>query len=119
MSAKLKWNVHPRLQIELDATSIKDAFEQMSAYSVLAETKCGLCESVRVYPRHRVSKGFSFYEMSCPDCKAVFSFGQHKDMDTLFPKEREGWHRFVPGDGEGSSSSTDSTYGSRSDEDVF
>lgn len=76
-----------RMRIEQDIAKGKDAFEFVARISELFEEKeCGCCHSANIVPSVREHDSYKFYEYKCLDCTARFSFGQHKEGGTLFPK---------------------------------
>lgn len=110
MTTKINYKVNDRATIQVEANSPIDAIEQIGHYvMILSMTTCGACQSKNVHPDHQNRAGYDFYSMRCHDCGSEFSFGQHRDRDTLFPKTDKGWHRFQKS--ESSSDNTDDTGG--------
>ena len=89
MVARIKYPVG-RAWIEVEAQSVKDAMRDLSEYAeVFGETVCGVCQSDKVCPAHRVAKGYDFYEMECLSCGAKLSFSQTREGERLFPKRKD------------------------------
>lgn len=80
-----------RLTVECEAGNIKDLIKALSQVVEVfgAENECGCCHSHRLRPRYRDPQGNSYYELHCDDCGADFTFGQHKEKPTLFPKRSD------------------------------
>lgn len=73
--------------IENEIAKLKDAFEFAARVQELfTQEECGCCHSKRIAPSVREVDEYKFYEWRCLDCTAAFSFGQHKQGGTLFPK---------------------------------
>lgn len=95
MTTKISYRVNERATIQVEANTPMDAIEQIGHYvMILSMTKCGSCQSTNVHPQHDNRKGFDFYCVKCHDCGSEFSFGQHREGDTLFPKTEQGWHKW-------------------------
>ena len=103
MVARIKYPVG-RAWIEVEAQSVKDAMRDLSEYAeVFGETVCGVCQSDKVTPEHRVAKGYDFYSMVCQSCGAKLDFGQTREGERLFPKRKDrdnneigkqGWNQY-------------------------
>lgn len=95
MSTKINYRVNDRVTIQVEANGPIDMMEQIGHYvMILSQNTCGLCQSSNVHPEHAARSGYDFYSMRCFDCGGEFSFGQHKEGGTLFPKTDKGWHKF-------------------------
>lgn len=89
MSVRVRYPVG-RAWLDVEAVSVKEAIKELSEFvEVLGEAKCGLCESDWVQPRHRLARGYDFYEMACLSCGARLSFGQTREGGRLFPKRKD------------------------------
>lgn len=95
------------LTFEVEGGSPKDLFENIANLQSVfeAEERCGLCDSPAIRFRVREAAGNKYYELFCVDCRARFSFGQHRQGGGLFPKRRDeagnllpsrGWARWEP-----------------------
>ena len=98
-----------RLLFKVEGGSQKDLFEAISDLQEIfeADDACGMCKSTNIRFRVREFKGNKYFELRCLDCNAQFSFGQNKDMKSLFPKRKDedgnwlpnkGWFKWVPKD---------------------
>lgn len=119
---KAQYRVNPDMMLELEGGNQKELFQAMAQAAEIFGTHwlmCGCCKDRNFKPRPvvRVNKEKqSFYELHCtnPQCGARFSFGQNKDMKSLFPqrnytkshpkkgqpKPDGGWVKWKPGDDE-------------------
>lgn len=93
MSYKAQVKVSPTTVVEVSGADIKEVFRRRAeAEEVLAEEKCGVCESPRIrYVVRKVSKGknnYEYFEVHCRACGARLAFGQSQDTTSLFPKRR-------------------------------
>ncbi len=95
MKANIK--VSPTTIVEVEGADIKELFRKRAeAEEVMGEKGCGLCEdtAIRYVVREVTTKkgAFSYFEAHCqnPGCRARLSYGQGKDMKSLFPKRRLG-----------------------------
>lgn len=91
-----------RLQCEVQGDSIKEIIKQIGPIAEIldSDTTCGCCTSGNIHPRCRKAGEYEYYELVCSDCGAQMSFGQSKDMKSLFPKRKEhpetrGWSVYV------------------------
>lgn len=77
-----------RMIVEFPAESVKELFEKSgSLFEALGgDSQCGKCESKHIFPRVRMAGKYSYYELVCGDCGAKLSFGQSKDLVTIWPK---------------------------------
>ena len=89
-TAKVRMQVG-KVWVEVDAMSVKEAFQALSDYAEpFRETTCGLCQGTDVVPNFRESKeGYAFYEMQCSSCGARLEFGQTKEGGRLFPRRKD------------------------------
>ena len=61
-----KFKVNDSLWTEFEASSVKDAFEQMSEFNeVFAKEPCGCCKSTEVRHICRAVGEDKFYELKC------------------------------------------------------
>lgn len=83
-----------RLLIKVEGETQKALFKELAAAQEVfeAESDCGCCKSTDIHFRVREVDGNEYYELVCTTCGAVFSFGQHKKNNTLFPKRRSDDH---------------------------
>lgn len=89
MSVRIRYPVG-RCWLDVEAVSVKEAIKELSEFlDVLGESQCGLCGSEHVQPRHRLAKGYDFFEMFCLACGARLDFGQTREGDHLFPKRKD------------------------------
>lgn len=94
-----------KLLIKFTGDNIKDVFQEIAqAVEIFdAQDKCGKCGSTNINPHFRIAgkDKYKYYELQCgnPECGARFSFGQSKDMKSLFPKYEEGWTIYRPNGG--------------------
>lgn len=92
----LKARYAPRtdLEIEVDASSVKDLFGQLAVVAeIFSEPSCGACKSQAIIPIVRKSKDkkgkeFTYYELKCCKCNSRLAFGQSSDTENLFPKRK-------------------------------
>ncbi len=91
-----------RLQCEVQGDSIKEIIKQIGPIAEIldSDTACGCCQSENIHPRCRKAGDYEYFELVCSDCGAQMSFGQAKDMKSLFPKrkghpETRGWSVYV------------------------
>lgn len=94
-----------RITFELEGSGQKDLFEGIAALQEVFESdsKCGVCGATDIKFRVRKVDSFTFYELHC-SCGARLSFGQSKDMKSLFPKRKDdtgwlpdrGWSKYQP-----------------------
>jgi len=82
-----------RMMIKVEAETQKELFLKVSQAADVfdAQEECGECKSKMIRPRVRELEKGSYYELICESCGAQFSFGQHKNGGTIFPKHKEGW----------------------------
>ncbi len=102
-----------RLTIEYEAATAKQAFEFVAAVAELfEEPECGCCKSKNIRPEKRVVGDYTYFAFRCGDCDAQLSFGQKKDLKSLFAKRTDenkqalgnrGWHHWRKDDGQQSS----------------
>jgi hypothetical protein len=86
---KLSVKVAPKIIVEVEEKSQKEAFEALaSAFEVFGESQCGKCNSGEIKPVVREVDGNKYYEMKCNNCFAVLQYGAHKNNVTLFPKRK-------------------------------
>lgn len=96
---KINYKVNERATIQVEANTPMEMIEQIGHYvMVLSMTECGDCHSKDVHPEHANRKGYDFYSVRCHACGYEFSFGQHREGDTLFPKTDQGWHKWQASD---------------------
>jgi hypothetical protein len=83
--------------------------EVVDAISMFSEmpTACGNCHSTDVNFRVRRAKGekgenYKYYAIKCNSCLHEFQLGQTSDGQRLFPKYKEGWKKWEPGDNDNS-----------------
>ena len=89
MSMRIRYQVG-KAWLDVEAESVKEALKDISEFSeIFGETVCAACGRDNAQPRHRVAKGYDFYEVACLSCGAVLSFGQAKEGGRLFPKRRD------------------------------
>jgi len=98
-----------RLFFKVEGGTQKELFENIADLQEVfeADEACGMCKSTNIRFRVRDVKGNKYFELRCLECNAQFSFGQNKDMKSLFPKRRDeegkplphgGWFKWVPKD---------------------
>lgn len=100
---KATYRVNPGLTVEVEGATQKEVFEQLAraaeVFGAHLWQECGRCKSPGHRPRPvvRTPQDFVYYELQCtnPECGARFSFGQNKDMKSLFPKPDPGWHVYT------------------------
>lgn len=80
-----------RLQCEVQGDSIKEIIKQIGPIAEIldSDTACGCCQSENIHPRCRKAGDYEYFELVCSDCGAQMSFGQSKDMKSLFPKRKD------------------------------
>ena len=104
MEAQYK-TTNGRLTFKVDGDQ-KVLFKQVAMIQEIfdAESECGICKSKEIRFRTREVEGNTYYELICTGCGANFSFGQHKQGGTLFPKRKGedgkplpngGWSKWV------------------------
>ncbi len=91
-----------RLQCEVQGDSIKEIIRQIGPIAEIldSDSQCGCCQSENIHPRCRKAGDYEYYELVCSDCGAQMSFGQSKDLKSLFPKRKDhpdtrGWSVYV------------------------
>src|SRR5579863_2661605 len=79
-----------RLTIKVVGDEQKELFRQLAVVQDIfdGESECGLCHSPDIKFQVRAIDGNEYFELVCTKCNAQFSFGQHKNGKTLFPKRR-------------------------------
>ncbi len=97
-----------RIGFEVAGDNVKDIFREIALVQEIFESEaaCGCCKGTTIRFLYRVVDDYTFYELACQNiqCRARFSFGQHKKGGTLFPKYKEGddwlpnrgWSRYQP-----------------------
>lgn len=87
-----------RLKLQFDCQGVKELVQRSSQITEIFEAadKCGLCESRNISPTHREYEGNSYYSITCHDCGAYLSLGQHKTGGTLFVKRDQGKNGWMP-----------------------
>jgi hypothetical protein len=94
-AARVKVNLHPRVQVEVEADSPKELVQALADFGeVLQAWSCGKCESTLVGWSHRTAGGHEFYGLRCFACGAQADFGQLKDGRGLFFKRDKGWYHY-------------------------
>ena len=93
-----------RLEFEHETSSVKEAFEWLSAIQELfEENACGLCGKDHLTYEVREFDGNNYYKLVCRDCHATLDFGQRRDGANLFIKRKDpegnqlpnhGWYRY-------------------------
>ena len=92
--------LNKRLNVEIDAESVKDVFKKLAEFQeVFDESNCGLCKSDNLQFVVRTVDSNDYYELRCKGCSAKLAFGQLKAGGSLFPKRKEhyeskGWHKW-------------------------
>jgi hypothetical protein len=92
-----------RVQIEMEAPTVKDAFAGVAQLEeVFSEPCCGCCQSANIRPELREFEGNKYYKVLCTDCGATLDLGQYKDVarglfvkrksDDGAPMPRRGWY---------------------------
>lgn len=105
---KVQLKVGPKAIVEAEGESVKKVFEQIArlAEVFVHASKCGACQSENVTPQVRENSGYTFYEITCLDCRARLTFGQTKEGHALFPQRKDkagnwldnnGWVKFERG----------------------
>lgn len=94
-----------RITFEIEGGSQKELFEGISLLQEVfeADSTCGVCNSPEIRFRVRKVDTYVYYEYHCK-CGARLSFGQSKDMKSLFPKRKDdsgwlpdrGWSKYQP-----------------------
>lgn len=98
-----------RIVFEIEGGNQKELFENIADLQEVfeADSSCGMCKSQDIHFRVREVKGNKYFEIRCGACNAQFSFGQNKDMKSLFPKRKgedgnwlpnRGWFKWTPQD---------------------
>ena len=91
------------LSIEVEGQSQKELFNELAkAQEVFSYAACGKCggEELRFVVRNVDNN--DFYELHCltSQCRARFTFGQHKSQDdTLFPRRKNKQGDWLPNKG--------------------
>ncbi len=87
-----------RIVFEVDGGTQKELFENIAEVQEVYESHsaCGKCQSQDIHFRVREVKGNRYYELRCRHCNAQFSFGQNKDMKSLFPKYKDDQGNWLP-----------------------
>lgn len=98
-----------RLTFKVSGENPKALFKEIATIQDLfeAESSCGCCQGESLKYQARQVDEYDFFELVClnPDCRARFSFGQHKKGGGLFPKRKSesgdwlpnrGWSRYIP-----------------------
>lgn len=104
---KITFKVNDNITLETTANKQNEAFQQISdMQEIFGEKSCGCCNSNNIRFNARKAKNkdgkiFIYYEMSCNECSAKLSFGQHNNNEgTLFVKRTDdparGWAKYVP-----------------------
>lgn len=89
---KAEIQVSPHLVISVEAEEQKKLFKEIAvAQEVFGENRCNKCQSTDLRFVVRTVDGNDFYELHCrnKECKARFSFGSHRQNETLFPKKKD------------------------------
>lgn len=87
---KVHMTVLNGMNLEFEATSIKDLFRKSSEVNeVLAEPCCGMCKSESIVPRYRKVDTYEYFELLCKSCGATLKFGQTKADQKLFPHRKD------------------------------
>lgn len=74
---------------KLEGRDNKDIFTSLAQlHEVFGESSCGLCNSTKIRPVHRINGKFHFYEYHCenPGCRARLTMSQSDDG--LFPNRK-------------------------------
>jgi hypothetical protein len=75
--------------VRVDGDTQVDLFRAIGEIEeVFGHRACGKCASENIFFSARHVKEFTYYEMRCRDCNAQLSFGQHRNGETLFVKNR-------------------------------
>lgn len=94
MGLKARYGPRPDLEIEIDASSVKELFGQLATVAeIFSEPACGLCKSQAILPivrktKDKKNKEHEYYELRCTKCGARLAFGQSLDKENLFPKRK-------------------------------
>jgi len=105
---KAKWKCE-RYEIEAEGAGSVEVFDELSSLiEILANTRCGACDSEEVIPRLRESGDYKFRELLCRSCGCTLGLGQKRSDGSLFPKrndrdgkrlENGGWVKWQPREG--------------------
>jgi predicted adenine nucleotide alpha hydrolase (AANH) superfamily ATPase len=103
MKAKYK-TFNGTIEFEVEGSTEKEIFKQIAKLQeVFKGEYCGCCKKNNVRLQVRTVDENDFYELKCDSCGAVFSYGQHKKGNSLFPKRKDengnwlpnnGWHKW-------------------------
>ena len=103
---KVKFKPTSNLEFELEGSGQKEIFKELAiVQEIFSEKACGLCKNEALKYVVRNVDNNDYFELRCPACGGLLSFGQHKKGGTLFPKRKDdnsnwlpngGWHKWVP-----------------------
>ena len=92
-----------RIEFELEAENAKGLFGAIASIQEVfdIERRCGVCQCEDLKYQMRLVDDNDFYELVCMNqqCRARFSFGQHKKGGGLFPKRKDGDGNWIPSGG--------------------
>jgi hypothetical protein len=89
-----------RVEIELEVTTGKQAFEFVAAVQELfEEPACGKCKSEILHCVVREIQGNKYFSLSCAQCGAQLDFGQNKDGKGIFVKRYDKDKQPLPNNG--------------------
>lgn len=98
--AVIKRNIVPGCQIEIEAKTPVEAFDQLGRFSeILSIDTCKCGGGVKHERRNATSsdgKRCVYYSLRCLKCGMQFDFGQNQDGENLFAKHDKGWYRWTP-----------------------
>ena len=89
---KATYQVSPSLQVELEASDVKDLFRELSGITeVLGHKRCGKCGGQDISPQVRTVGKYTYHELRCQaeGCGATLAFGVQEGSEALFPKRYE------------------------------
>lgn len=89
---KLKYNVRPSIQVEVDVNDQLELFKSLAEIQeIMGEDTCKKCGGVDTSFVVREVDGNTFHEIRCNNkgCRAILSFGKEKKSGRLYPRRYE------------------------------
>ena len=89
-----------KISVEIEADTQIELFQRLAKFQeIIAETKCGKCDSENIRFQVRNVDDNLYYELKCMDCGAKLAFGVMKKGGRLFPKRKDKEGNWLPDGG--------------------